>query len=153
MQRCTATKPRQPAHAPIPPVARLPHFPDQPLKLHLDRQGALNFITAYDPGYVQVNQTRHHASLIVLGDRIVEPWRPRAFEDLGETDFEVLAGLGADIVLLGTGRTLRFPPPRMSRSLMARHVGLEVMDSSAACRTFNILVGEGRNVAAALILE
>ena len=136
-----------------PPFPRPALLPCPPLKLHLDRQGTLNVITAYDAGYVQVNQTRHHASLIVLGDRIVEGWRPRSLDDLGEADFETLAGLGANIVLLGTGRTLRFPPQRLSRPLLERRIGLEVMDSSAACRTYNILVGEGRNVAAALIVE
>jgi uncharacterized protein len=123
------------------------------LKLHLDRPGGTNFITAFEPDHVQVNQTRYTSSIIVLRDRVLPDWEPRSPEMLAAAHFEALAGLGADIVLLGTGRTIRFPHPRLSAALMARRIGLEVMDSGAACRTYNILAGEGRNVAAALILE
>jgi uncharacterized protein len=123
------------------------------LKLHLDRPGGTNFITAFEPDHVQVNQTRYGASLVVLRDRVLPDWPPRSADQLVAAHFESLAELGADIVLLGTGRSLKFPHPRLSAALMARRIGLEVMDSGAACRTYNILAGEGRNVAAALILE
>ena len=123
------------------------------MKLHLDQPGAINFITACEPAYVQVNQARYTASLIVLTHRVIEAWRPDRFAALAEQDFDELAGLGADIVLLGTGRTLRFPHPRLTRALMERRIGLEVMDAGAACRTYNILAGEGRKVAAALIFD
>lgn len=113
----------------------------------------MNFITAFDPQFVQVNQTRHAASLIVLRERLVENWPVRMLEDLAESHFETLAGLGVEIVLLGTGRTLRFPHPRLSSRLLSQRIGLEVMDTGAACRTYNILSGEGRSVAAALIVE
>lgn len=123
------------------------------VKLHLDRPGATNLITAFDQNAVVVNQSRYTASLIVLADRLIDTWAPRAFDTLSEADFDVLAGLGVDIVLLGTGRTLRFPHPRLSSRLLSRRIGLEAMDTAAACRTYNILSGEGRNVAAALIIE
>jgi uncharacterized protein len=123
------------------------------VKLHLDRPGVTNLITSFDADCVQVNQSRYSASLIVLADRLIESWAPRAFDALSEADFDVLAGLGVDIVLLGTGRTLRFPHPRLSSRLLSRRIGLEAMDTAAACRTYNILSGEGRNVAAALIIE
>lgn len=123
------------------------------VKLHLERPGMMNFITAFDSQYVQVNQTRHASSLIVLRDRLVDHWPVRSLEDLTEADFETLAGLGAEIVLLGTGRSLRFPHARLTSRLLSRRIGLEVMDTGAACRTYNILSGEGRSVAAALIVE
>lgn len=123
------------------------------MKLHLDRPGATNVITAFGPDFVQVNGTRHDASLIVLGDRLIAPWPPRSFDALGEAEFDALAALGAAIVLLGTGARLRFPHPRLSARLLSRGIGLEAMDTAAACRTYNILSGEGRSVAAALILE
>ena len=123
------------------------------MKLHLDRPGATNFITAFEPTCVQVNQTRHAASLIVLRDRVIEHWPARSLDDLDKAHFEALAMLGAEIVLLGPGSALRFPHPRLTAALMAARIGLEVMDTGAACRTYNILAGEGRNVAAALILE
>jgi hypothetical protein len=126
---------------------------DNHVKLHLDRPGATTLITAFDRGSVMVNQTRYSASMIVMSDRMNESWAPRTFDALTDGDFETLAGLGADIVLLGTGRTLRFPHPRLTSRLLARRIGLEAMDTAPACRTYNILSGEGRNVAAALIIE
>lgn len=122
------------------------------MKLHLDRAGAINVITALDADSVRVNQTRYSTSLIVLRERLVENWTPRSVADLVEHHFDDLAELGADIILLGTGTKLAFPHPRLAARLYAARIGLEVMDTGAACRTFNILAGEGRNVAAALIL-
>ena len=122
------------------------------MKLHLERPGASNVITAFAHDHVRVNQTRHETSVIVLRDRVETTWACRAAADLALGDFERLAGLGADIVLLGTGRNLLFPHPRLTVPLMKARIGLEVMDTGAACRTFNILCAEGRNVAAALIL-
>ena len=76
----------------------------------------------------------------------------RPLETLCEDDFATLAGLGAEILLLGTGNSLRFPSPALLQPLMAARTGLEVMDTRAACRTFNILAAEGRKVAAAILL-
>ena len=73
------------------------------------------------------------------------------FETLGVADFELLAALDAEIVLLGTGNQLRFPRPELLQPLIKAQKGLEVMDIQAACRTYNVLIGEGRRVAAALI--
>jgi uncharacterized protein len=123
------------------------------VKLHLDRPGATNLITAFDAGSITVNHSRLTSSLIVLADRLIESWAPRTFEALSDADFDTLANLGADIVLLGTGRKLRFPHPRLTTRLLSRRIGLESMDTAAACRTYNILSAEGRNVAAALIIE
>jgi len=99
-----------------------------------------------------VNGERHASSLIVLPDRVL-PWAATSFAALGEADFAPLADLGLEIVLLGTGPRLRFPPPALTRPLVEARVGLEVMDLQAACRTYNILVAEERRVAAALLFE
>jgi len=148
--KCASVCARLPAAAGAPQAARRALLI---VKLHLDRPGMMNFITAFDPQYVQVNQTRHASSLIVLRERLIENWPVRTPEDLTEADFEALAGLGVEIVLLGTGRSLRFPHPRLTSRLLSQRIGLEVMDTGAACRTYNILSGEGRSVAAALIVE
>jgi uncharacterized protein len=121
------------------------------LKLHLERNNTLNFITAFDASQVQVNETSYAAPLIVLPQQLIEDWRPRVFADLTEADFVRLAGLGMEIILLGTGAKQSFPHPRLTRALMEKRIGLEVMDTAAACRTYNILAGEGRSVAAALL--
>ncbi|TAK45590.1 MAG: hypothetical protein EPO27_09825 [Betaproteobacteria bacterium] len=113
---------------------------------------ALNTITGYGAGFVLVNNARHESSLIVLPERIV-PWVIDGFEALALADFERLAGLDLEIVLLGTGARLRFPRPELTRPLLAARIGLEVMDFQAACRTYNLLMAESRKVAAALLLE
>jgi uncharacterized protein len=121
------------------------------LKLHLDHPVNTNAITGYGPGYVQVNQVRHAGSLIVLPNRLIEAWRPRSFDQLAPEDFAELAQLAVEIVLIGTGEKLRFPHPRITQALTQRRIGLESMSTAAACRTYNILMGEGRAVAAALL--
>ena len=123
------------------------------MKLHLDQPANINAITGYGPGYVQVNQTRHSGSLIVMPSQLIENWRPKSFEELLAEDFEELAKLPVEIVLLGTGDQLRFPHPKLTRALMERRIGLESMSTDAACRTYNILMGEGRAVAAALLSQ
>lgn len=136
-------------------------LPDQPrrsketriLKLHLARKDNQNTFTGYGEGYVMVNAVRYERSLVVLPDRPVADWAVSGVDTLREEDLGSLAGLGVEIVLLGTGENLRFLHPRLLQLLERAHVGVEVMDTRAACRTYNILVAEGRKVAAALILE
>jgi uncharacterized protein len=122
------------------------------LKLHLARSDSQNTFTGYGEGYVMVNAVRYERSLVVLPDRPVEAWAAEGVDMLREEDLQFLAELGVEIVLLGTGKSLRFLRPRLLQSLVRARVGVEVMDTPAACRTYNILVAEGRKVAAALIL-
>jgi uncharacterized protein len=122
------------------------------LKLHADTPTTQNAVTAYGPGFVEINRVRHTTNLIVTPDQ-VEPWAVISFESMDVTTFEQLRELRSEVVLLGTGTRQRFPSPRLTRALMDARIGLEVMDTHAACRTYNILVGEGRRVAAALFVE
>jgi uncharacterized protein len=122
------------------------------VKLHLAQNAGQNAFTAYGEGYVMVNGRRYETSLIVLPEQLIENWEPRAPGDLGEGHFAELATLDVEIVLLGTGTTLRFPAPRLTAPLVRAAIGCEVMDTHAAARTYNILMGEGRRVAAALLL-
>ena len=115
-------------------------------------QSGLNTITGYGHGFVLVNSVRHASSVIVMPERIVA-WPTTSFEALALADFELLAGLGREIVLLGTGPRLRFPRPELTRPLIEARIGIEVMDFQAACRTYNFLMAESRKVAAALLLE
>lgn len=123
------------------------------MKLHLARHSGRNAFTAYGPGYVAVNGVRYERSIIVLPERILLDWTATTFDALTPDHFATLAGLAADIVLLGTGDAVRFPRPEIARPLIDAHIGLEVMDVQAACRTYNILMDEQRKVAAALVLE
>ena len=122
------------------------------MKLHRETASALNTFTGYGSGYVMVNDRRIETSVVVLPDRIISNWTATTFEALVPEHLAVLADLGCEIILLGTGTRLRFPRPEVMRGLDQSGVGLEVMDVQAACRTYNILLAEGRNVAAALLL-
>lgn len=123
------------------------------MKLHLSNTAGLNMFTAYGEGYVSVNHQRHEGNLIVLPTEIRNDWTSAKPDTLAEADMKQLMELGTEIVLLGTGDRLRFPPGALLRPFAAAGIGLEVMDLPAACRTFNILAAEGRKVAAALIFD
>jgi uncharacterized protein len=122
------------------------------LKLHLAGATGHNSFTSYGTGYVSVNGERYDRSLVVLPRRIIADWPATSFEALAPEHFAALVELGAEIVLLGTGDTLRFPRAEITRPLIDARIGFEVMDVQAACRTYNILMAEERNVAAALLL-
>ena len=122
------------------------------MKLHADSPTTQNTVTAYGPGFVEINRVRHTTNVLVTPDQ-VEPWPVTNFEALDVSDFERLRDLRSEVVLLGTGSQQRFPQPRLTRPLMDARVGLEVMDTQAACRTYNILAAESRKVAAALFVE
>lgn len=123
------------------------------MKLHLQTISNIHLFTAYDTDYVAVNGVRHQNSLIVLPGQLITDWQPTAPDAMTADHFSALAGLELEILLLGTGPRLRFPSPRLIHALAQQGIGLETMDTFAACRTYNILAGEGRKVAAALILE
>ena len=122
------------------------------MKLHADAPTALNTVTAYGPGFIEINKVRHTSAVLLTPERI-DPWPVASFEALAEPDFERLRALDPEVALLGTGSRQRFPHPRLSRALNEARIGLEVMTTAAACRTYNILMAEGRKVAAALLLE
>jgi uncharacterized protein len=122
------------------------------VKLH--RSAAVagrNTFTGYGEGWFMVNGERYATSLIVFPDRVV-PWSAASFAALAPEDFAPLVAARPGIVLLGTGARQRFPHPRITRALAEAGIGLEVMDTQAACRTFNILAAEDRQVAAALLV-
>lgn len=123
------------------------------MKLHLAGAANTNLFTAYGEGYVSVNHQRIGKSVIVLPDRIIEDWDASTFDALTSGQIQALASLEREIILLGTGRRLRFPKPEVLRPLTQARVGVEVMDIQAACRTYNILVSEDRKVAAALLFD
>ena len=120
-----------------------------PMKLHLTT-GEGNLFTGYGNDYVEINKTRHQGGLIVTSGE-VRPWPLDSFEHLNDTHFALLAALSPELVLLGTGCRIRFPHPKLYRELTERQIGVEAMDIGALCRTFNILVSEGRQVVAAVV--
>jgi uncharacterized protein len=111
-----------------------------------------NAIVACTEQEVRLRDRTFLGSLIVTREMVVEGWRPPSPEALAIGDFAELLDLRPDVVLLGTGRRQRLPPPALFADFAARGIGLEVMDNRAACRTYNVLLGEFRNVAVALML-
>jgi uncharacterized protein len=123
------------------------------LKLHADALTSLNTVTAYGPGFVEINQVRYHGNLVLAPDLPVSAWSAASFDALHAEDFEPLLSLRPEVVLLGTGDRQQFPHPRLTRKLADARIGVEVMNTAAACRTYNILMSEGRRVVAAFLQD
>lgn len=125
------------------------------MKLQPDRADQ-PIVNAFGPGWVAVNGQRWDSSLLLAGP-VVEPLAAQRHEDLSAEFFETLAArlgeLAVEVLLLGSGARLRFVPPAWLAPLMERRIGVETMDSNAACRTYNFLVAEQRRVALALLVE
>lgn len=122
------------------------------MKIQIDNADPnANVIRSYAPGQVKIRDGVYQASLIVTPTKIISDWPPQSFDDLHASYFEAVVALAPELVILGTGKYLQFPSPAVTRTLTEASVGLEVMDTGAACRTYNILVSEGRKVVAALL--
>ena len=131
------------------------------MKLQPDRIDGVNSIVAHAPGIVRVaaqgsvaagDVRSFDASVVVPWQGAVVPWHVASFEALTPEHFERLAALAPDVVIFGSGARLRFVAPALLRPLLERRIGVETMDTAAACRTYNVLVGERRSVVAGLLL-
>lgn len=123
------------------------------MRLDIDRPDALHFIRAYEPGLIRIGTRELAASVVVTATSLIEDWRPRHMSDLRASDLEPVLALRPEVLLLGSGARQVFPEPSLLATLYSARIGFEIMDTGAACRTYNVLVAEGRNVAAALIVE
>ena len=121
------------------------------MKFHLSTAEG-NMFTGHGADYVRLGVVEYRDNILVTPERIATGWTAGGFDTLTEADFAALAELKPEVVLLGTGASLRFPHPRLTRALTDAGIGVEVMDTPAACRTFNILAAEGRRVAAAVLV-
>ena len=121
------------------------------MKFQADKSDAQN-ITGYGPGWIAVDRQNHETSLLVGSQGLLQVWNCTRFEDLTAEHFEELAKLDAEVIIFGSGSKNRFPPVAWLKPLMVKRMGLETMDTASACRTYNVLAGEGRNVIAALLL-
>jgi uncharacterized protein len=111
-----------------------------------------NTIKAYGPGTIKIGSRVYQQALIIGPSAIIDDWSPQTPEELQADHIERFLALEPEIVILGTGARLCFPSPEITRSLMAAGVGLEVMDTASACRTYNVLLGEDRRVIAGLMM-
>ena len=122
--------------------------------MQLDReQSKGNVIRSYSPGALRVNQQLLETPVIVSATQLIEDWAPAPLEELSIADFQAALDQSPEVILFGTGVRQLFPSPRLIAQIMRQGVGFEVMTTSAACRTFNVLAGERRRVVAALLLR
>jgi len=123
------------------------------VKLHSDPQPGLNTITGYGLDYIMVNSQTYRHPILVSPEGPIENWFNLDFAALSSADFAPIANKKPEVVILGTGPQQHFPKPELMKLLIEAKIGFEVMDSQAACRTYNILMGEGRQVLAAILLK
>ncbi len=123
------------------------------MKLHAERIAGTNAIARHGPDGVLVNGVQHTHSVVVPWMGAVAAWPVSCFDALEADHFKALAELAPELVIFGSGARLRFPPASVLRPLIERRIGVETMDTAAACRTYNVLLSEGRTVVAALLFE
>lgn len=123
------------------------------MRFDLDRPAGVNLVSAVSPGEIKVGDRIIRTSVIIAAQEIIPDWPVASTRELDEAGLAPVLALAPEIVLLGTGRKLSFPDPRVHARVQGSGIGLEVMDTPAACRTYNILVSEGRRVVAALIVD
>lgn len=123
------------------------------MKLTDDRIPGAQLVRSYTPGEVRIGEAVLHRSCLVRVDRLVSDWRPQRLEELTIADLDAIFELEPEIVVIGSGTHQRFPAPELLAAVMSRGIGCEVMDTGAACRTYNVLASEDRRVVAALLLD
>jgi len=122
------------------------------VKFHLSTTSG-NVVTGLGTGWIRIGAVEYRENVVLTSGAIATGWAASGFDGLTDADFAQLLAQKPEVVLFGAGSTIRFPHPRLTRPLTDAGVGVEVMDTPAACRTFNILAAEGRSVVAALLLE
>lgn len=122
------------------------------MKFTLDRPATRHVVRGYSPGALRIGEQEYSRSVIVSAQTLITDWRPQRMDELTAADLEPVLALRPEVLLLGSGVRQVFPPHDLLARLYAARVGFEVMDTGAACRTYNVLVGEGREVAAALLI-
>jgi uncharacterized protein len=123
------------------------------MRLTDDRTGSVLLVRSYAPGEVRVADSVLQRSFLISAERLVEDWRPQTLDELTEADLEPVFALQPEIVVLGSGPRQRFPEPRLLAAIMTRGIGCEVMDTGAACRTYNVLVSEGASCGGCVAVE
>lgn len=123
------------------------------MKLHLTTAENNNLITGYSEDFIEINKKRYTQNLIVLTNELILNWDAANFSELTAAHFIEIAQRNPEVVLLGTGLKHQFLHPKITQNLTEQNIPIECMTTAAACRTYNILMSEGRNVAAALLLN
>jgi uncharacterized protein len=122
------------------------------MPLTLDENSAKYQIRAYRPGQIQINDKLSEQSIIIAPQALIEDWEPKSITELSADHLTAILTLKPAILLIGTGEKLTFPSIEIYGDLINHGIGVEIMDTRAACRTYNALTAEDRNVVAALII-
>lgn len=122
------------------------------MKFQPDTLDGVNNITHYDVDTLRINADAHATSMLVPWVGEAKAWDARRVEDLTQAHFDALLAYDPEVVIFGSGPKLKFVSPALYRSLIERRIGVETMDSGAACRTYTVLANEGRRVVAAILL-
>lgn len=123
------------------------------MKFTEDARGGIHLVRGYDDRGITIGEARFERPVIVAGSTLVGDWTATVLADLAPDDLAPVWALQPQVVLLGTGRSQRFPSAELRRAFAQRQVALEAMDLGAACRTYNVLVQEDRAVVALLFPE
>jgi len=123
------------------------------MDITLENPDAHHYVRRYQPGKITLNSGEHECSVIIHGDMVNAEWTPQSFEHLDEKAFEPLLERKPGIILLGTGAEQQFPDMALLAPFMRHNIGVDIMSTEAACRTYNILASEGRDVLAALLIK
>lgn len=137
----------------LPLFIRRRHWYPAGMKVSLDTTTAAYVIRAYERGRIRINNDHYSNSIILTPGRLITPWAPASIGDLQQAHLTEITTLQPELILLGTGSQLQFPDSALYYYVLQQRIGLEIMDTEAACRTFNILASEGRQVAAGLIIN
>jgi uncharacterized protein len=122
------------------------------MKLQADQPNALNTVTAYGDDYIEINQVKHSCAVLVMPQGAVTAWGAERFEDLTSAHFSGLSAMKPELIIFGTGAKQRFAHPKLMADLASARIGVETMSTQAACRTYNILMAEGRQVLLATLI-
>jgi uncharacterized protein len=127
------------------------HYPEVLMKLIQEGSPGAYRIRSYAPGRIVINEIEYTRSVLLSPEQLDDGWPPQSPDDIIPDHIRVAMEQAPEVILLGTGERQRFPPREVMQTALRAGVGIEVMDTGSACRTFNILLGEGRRVVAALL--
>lgn len=122
------------------------------MQLNKDQHHGDYVIKRYEDGKITINENTYTKSLVISATQLIESWPPNTLEELQSEHFSPIITLKPEVVLLGTGKNLVFPDQAVLAPLYDNNIGVEVMDTLAACRTFNVLMAESRHAVAAVII-
>ncbi len=109
-------------------------------------------IRSYTPGKIIINETTYTQSLVLSPNLLIDTWSPQRIQDLTNADLQLIVEQRPEVVLLGTGKSQHFPSLEILAVFIENNLGYEIMDTAAACRTYNLLMSEGRHVVAGLLI-